>query len=292
MKILLLGSNGMLGQSVSRYFATLDKFELYTAARTGADFNFDFTNFEMLEECFAGIRPDICINAAAIVSLDDCEKNVGVAYSVNAAICSNLADLCARYQTYYIQISTDHYYSGDGRRKHTEKDAIHLYNEYARTKYAGECFAGLYENALVLRTNIVGFRGDAKRPTFVEWALNTLHSKQKMRLFNDFFTSSISTILFVKILRDVIDARLTGLYNLASGTVSSKEEFILNLSQQVLNYVPKYDSVSVAEGLHTRRAESLGLDTSKIEQALGYSMPQLDEVVHSIAKEYKELYAL
>lgn len=288
MKILLLGANGMLGQSIYKEFAKDTSIQLFTVARNDAMYKFDLLDDANLRECFDAVQPDVCINSAAIVNLSLCEGDRLLAYNTNARLCSMLTEVCSRYKTYYIQISTDHYYSGDGRKKHDEQAAITLYNEYAKTKYAGEKFAELYDKSLILRTNIVGFRGVISRPTFLEWAIENILSRKSMTLFNDFYTSSISTNLFANILRDVIKNRLLGIYNLASDTVSSKEEFIVSLSKALFDCSPVYDAGSLDGLCGVKRANSLGLDVSGIESALGYTMPDLERVLYSLKAEYKE----
>lgn len=286
-RVLLIGANGMLGQSIIRCFSHQPNIVLYTAARNNADFSFDFMDEQLLQACFAEVKPTICINAAAIVGLDLCEQDIGAAYLVNGRLVERLASYCRKNNTYFIQISTDHYYIGDGRQQHDEYDPITLVNEYARTKYVGECFALTYQNGVVLRTNIVGFRGIESRPTFLEWLLDSLHKNRELNLFTDFFTSSIHTKQFSKILLDILRLRPIGVFNLASSTVSSKEEFALSLSKRIFQRIPEYKACSV-DSLGTKRADSLGLSTIRIENLLGYHMPTLEEVVESIADEYRE----
>ena len=140
---------------------------------------------------------------------------------------------------------------------------------------------------MILRTNIVGFKGNDESKTFLEWAIESIISNSEMILFNDFFTSSISTDLFAKVLMDAIQHRLTGVYNLASTTVVSKEEFIVKKKKKLFNRLPLYNQGSVNLLGGAKRANSLGLDVKRIENALGYSMPDLEQVLYSIRKEYQ-----
>ena len=287
MKVLLLGANGMLGKSLHKVLSYITNMDIVTVARNNADYTLDLLDDAKLKDCFESVKPDICINSAAIVNLSLCEENHKLAYDTNARLCSSLTDLSKNCNTYYIQISTDHYYAGDGRKKHDENYPVIFCNEYARTKYAGEKFAELYNKSLILRTNIVGFKGNDESKTFLEWAIESIISNSEMTLFNDFFTSSISTDLFAKVLMDAIRHRLTGVYNLASSTVASKEEFIVELSKKLFNRLPLYNQGSVNLLGGAKRANSLGLDVKRIENALGYSMPDLEQVLYSIRKEYQ-----
>lgn len=288
-RILLLGSTGMLGQAICYRLARNPNAELVTVARHHADFTFDACNDEALQTCFYKVRPSVVINAAAIVSLDYCEQHPADAYLTNARLCGIIVNMCRKYHAYLVQISTDHYYDDAIKKtKHDEKAPVLLLNEYARTKYAAELFALSYEFALVLRTNIVGFRGLTGRPTFVEWALQEVKFGRVMQLFNDFYTSPIAVQQFATILEEILPNRLCGLFNLASCDVVSKKEFIIALAKAIFGIEPKYQSVSVRALVGCLRARSLGLDTSKLERVLGYKMPNFSQVIAQLAKEAKE----
>ena len=286
MKVLLLGSNGMLGQSIVKRFTSCG-IDVISADISEAQYSFDFTDDNALTDCINETLPNIVINTAAIVDLGFCESNSGKAYQVNARIPGIIAEICRSHDIYFIQISTDHYYVAEGSEKHSEEEKVTLVNEYARTKYLGEQLALTYENSLVLRTNIVGFRGTGKA-TFIEWAIQELKKETKLNLFTDFYTSSIHTIDFANILVDIIKKHPTGIYNLASSDVSSKKQFILALSKSLFDKEPRYNEVSVCNINGPRRAASLGLDTSKLEQLIGYEMPGLDKTIESIRNEYYE----
>ena len=286
MKVLLIGSNGMLGQAVKKALDS-NGIQVFGVDKADSDFCFDLIDDEKVEDCVRQVSPDVIVNAAAIVDISICEKDPGSAYRVNGRLPGILAELCRKYGGYFVQISTDHYYIGHGSQIHRETDNVELVNEYARSKYVGEQLALTYGNSLVLRTNIVGFRGHGK-PTFIEWALQTISDGAPMSLFNDFYTSSICVSDFARILVDLLQPRPLGTYNLASSTVSSKKQFILALSNAVFGYAPNYSEDSVKNISGVRRGNSLGLDTAKIEALLGYKMPSMEETIERIAIEYKE----
>ncbi len=286
MKILLLGSNGMLGKTIYKKLTSLET-EVSTVARSNSDYCFDLTDDARLESCIKEERPAVVINAAAIVDIEFCEKNPGLAYQINTRIPGVLADICKRKNIYLVHISTDHYYCGDGSRKHKETDPVTLVNEYARTKYLGEQLILAHKDSLILRTNIIGFKGDKKK-TFIEWAITELENKSKLNLFTDFHTSSIHTIDFADILVDLLKVHPAGVFNLASSDVKSKRDFIIGLSNLLFNREPIYTETSVRNIDGTKRAESLGLDTSKIENLLGYKMPGFEETLESIKKVFLE----
>src|SRR5207248_1874780 len=111
MKALILGSTGMLGQALLKE-ARYRGIEALGLARTGADTNLDVQEKGPLLKCIEDFNPDVVINTVAIVDLDLCEKDHGLAYDINAGLVARLADIARNRQSYFIQISTDHYYVG------------------------------------------------------------------------------------------------------------------------------------------------------------------------------------
>lgn len=286
MKVLLLGSDGMLGQAMKVQFQKAGHI-VNGVGRVNAEYCFDLLDEKMLIRCVIAEDPDVIINTAAIINLEYCEENPGDAYCLNSRLPGILANICREQGRYFVQISTDHYYSGDGEKQHIESDEVCLINEYARTKFLGEKLALTNLKTLVIRTNIVGFRCRGQK-TFVEWAIDEVQSGRQITLFPDFYTSSIHTRLAARIIVDAVERKLLGTYNLASCEVSSKETFVLNLSRELFGHEPMYIKKSIKGLCGTPRGDSLGLDTRHIEKVLGYKMPTLGETIKSLKEEYQE----
>lgn len=285
MKIIVLGGTGLLGQALQKEIKKRGN-TCYCIARTNADYCVDITNDFELEDIIKNLKPEIVINACAIVNHKICDENPDLAYKTNSRPSAILSNLANQYNFKYVYVSTDGYFNGDARLKHSENSQILLLNEYARTKWAGECFSLTNKNSLIIRTNIVGFRGKKEQPTFVEWAIETLKSGSNMTLFDDYYTSSISVFHFSKSLLDLIEKDAKGIINLASREVSSKKEFIESLAKTFGFSLENTSIGSVSSLATSKRADSLGLDVSKAESLLGYRLPTLSEVIKQLKKEY------
>lgn len=284
--LVVLGSTGLLGQALLRE-AKLHKIRVIGIARKEAEVNVDITQTAELRDMVNEIKPDFIVNAAALVSLELCEADPGRAYLINAAPIATLADLCRDSKIKFIQISTDHYYCGHQRDLHSESDPVTLLNQYAKTKFAGESFAATLNDALIIRTNIVGFRGWFRRPTFVEWVIETLLKKEKMTLFSDFYTSSIDAPSCSKYILELVNNDASGIINLAARDCISKAEFIYSLAKKLNLSTENCTVEAMIQAKVLTRANSLGLNTQRIEQLLGYKMPSSTDVISSLAEQYK-----
>lgn len=288
MKILVLGSTGMLGYALMNE-ARERKLTIIGAARSRTDIILNVLNEEELAEQVYRLRPDVIINTVAISNLVNCERDPGLAYRVNTRPVSILAEISNQIGALFIQISTDHYYTGDAGRKHTTTSPVRLLNEYARTKYAAESFALTAHTSLVVRTNIVGFRYMDGTPTFIEWVIKSLQNKSEVTLFEDFYTSSIGVRQFAKALFKLIPLHPSGILNLAGREVASKKTFIETIACEFGYELENVKSGSVKQLKEVVRAESLGLDVAEAEALLGYELPTLLEVVQSLKYEYEEV---
>ena len=267
----------------------LRKFEVITVARSYSQYNIDLTlNAEKIIDIIQSEQPDIVINSAALINLQACENNPGQAYLLNARLPGIIAETCRKVGCFFIQISTDHYYVNDDKKRHSEIDNVVLVNEYARTKYAGESFALTYENSLIIRTNIVGFRNKQNEPTFVEWVIQSLNRGNKINGFKDFYTSSIDVYHFSNILMELIEKRITGIVNIASTNVLSKYEFIYEFAS-LLNKKSFVKSGEISQLKGVKRANSLGLDVAKLKNIISkQEVPSSQEVIQKLVEKYRE----
>jgi len=286
MNVLLLGSTGLLGQAMARELG-LRGHDVRGAARTSASLTLDITHDKDLIAALETIDPGLVVNCAAMVGLDECERDPVAAWRCNARPLSFIADWSTRENRPLIHISTDQYYSYGGDMPHDEQAPVNLLNEYARTKYAGEMLALTSPQSLVLRTSIVGIRGWRKRPTFAEWAIDVVEHDRPVTLFSDAYTSSIDVSSFTTAALNLFESGARGVFNLASREVYSKERFVRELARQMGARLRQAVAGSV-NCLAVRRASCLGLDVCKAEQRLGYALPGLAQVVAAVVAQHRE----
>lgn len=280
----------MLGQALAHEAQQLG-WAFDTLARSNASHCVDISDLPSLKK-LSLTGYDLVINAAALTDLNLCEADPELADRINALAVEVLAEKAQATNAYFIQISTDHYFTGDSRLKHDENAPVKLLNAYASSKFRGERNALKNPKALVVRTNIVGWRGWSGKPTFLEWVQSQLNSGAPFTAFDDFYTSSIDVGHFSKALLFLAslppDRRPTGILNLASSEVFSKKEFIAAYALR-----NRYDLKAMVIGSVKNlpgpaRAESLGLDVRRAETILGHSLPQLTQVTDSLWEEYRK----
>lgn len=110
-KVLIIGSNGMLGQELVSIFKSDDDYRV-----TAWDFaQIDITNENIVKEKISKLLPDIILNAAAYNAVDACEKDKAEfekAKALNAKAPGFLAKIAKKIDATFVQYSTDYVFSG------------------------------------------------------------------------------------------------------------------------------------------------------------------------------------
>src|SRR3954471_23392836 len=164
MRVLVLGSGGMLGRAVVR-----------DAARLGHDVvalahqDLDITDTEHVERVVGAASPRAVVNCAAFTDVDGCEANEARALRVNGDGAGNVARAAAEAGARVVQVSTDYVFDGAKREPWVESDPVAPLQAYGRTKLAGEVAVAESgaEHAIVRTAWLFGAGG----PNFVETML-------------------------------------------------------------------------------------------------------------------------
>lgn len=292
IKIAVIGGTGLLGSNLVSLFSKdydVRAFSRGYSSNIKENFNYiiDFNFLDLsLNNQFKAWKPDIIINTVAVVNIELCENSYSMAEYVNCEIASQLANIALKFNSYFIHVSTDHFFNNKDMI-HNEEHDVELLNNYAITKFNAEkSVLKICDNALVVRTNIIGFRRRMAK-SFFEWLLDSLKNEKKIELFTDYFTSPISVNQLGNILIRCYLHKNNGLFNIASSEVIDKYSFGIKVAEKfeysVKNISPK--KFKDNKLVYPNRALSLGLDISKIEASLKEKMPTINETLDELRNE-------
>jgi len=194
-KILITGSNGLLGQKLVDKLKQHKKFELIASSRgenrisdkSGYVYeDLDITDREAVLACFEKHRPEILINTAAMTNVDACEENKAQCWKLNVDAVSYLNEAAEKHQTHFIHLSTDFVFDGeDGPYK--EEDQPNPLSYYGESKLAAEKLLqqSKTKHAIVRTILVYGIVEDMSRSNIVLWAKGALEKKEKLNIVND-----------------------------------------------------------------------------------------------------------
>lgn len=217
MKILITGSNGMLGHDLAKVLK--DKHELIlTTSKT-----LDITDRQKTIDFISENKPDIVINSAAYTDVDGCEMNSDLAYSVNGEGVRNLALACSKIDCPLVHISTDYVFNGKNTRPWVEDDEIGPISVYGKSKRRGEeAILEILDKYFIVRTAwLYGINGRNFPKTMLELAEN--HSEITV-VYDEVGTPTYTLDLAEKI-SELIETEYYGIYHITNSGQCSWCEF-------------------------------------------------------------------
>jgi len=287
-RILVLGQSGMLAQAITK-ISKINGYQVENLSKiTGFDLLKDVKR-RKLHKVINQIKPEFIINAIGITDLQYCEKNPKEAWILHAHLPFLLSKWSKENNIPWVQISTDHFFSGNKNHYHKEKAKAIPVNTYAASKLAGEKLALASSSALVLRTNIIGKRGWEGKPNFAEWVLNNLKENKIINAYTDTWASSIEVNQFALLALKLIENDSRGLMNLASSESISKADLIEKIAKYARQNTQNIRRVKTPKASinEVKRANSMGLDCKlaqiKLEK-IGLHLPDSDSVAKETVK--------
>jgi dTDP-4-dehydrorhamnose reductase len=177
MKILIVGSRGMLGTDLMEAFSSVHD-------ATGIDLpELDITQLEQCQAKLKEFRADAIINAAAFTQVDACESREKEAFLANGHGAGNLAIAAASTGAMLVHYSTDYVFDGQKEAAYVEEDLPNPQNVYGKSKLLGETLIREHcPNHLILRTSwLFGPNGS----NFIRTIANAAGKGNPLRVVND-----------------------------------------------------------------------------------------------------------
>ncbi len=193
MKILVTGSNGLLGQKLVELISSKEDHLIATAKSKLAldlpqgEFHFlDITRLEEVEKLIIATKPDVIINTAAMTQVDQCETEQEACWKSNVLAVENVAKACEKSESHLIHISTDFIF--DGTHGPLDESAIpNPISFYGKSKLAAEEIIQQSKlNWTIIRTVLVyGVTQDMSRSNIVLWVKKSLEEGKVINVVND-----------------------------------------------------------------------------------------------------------
>lgn len=295
MKILVTGASGLLGLNLC--LGTWDSHTLVGVDRgklRGTPFELlqaDLTAPGAVSCLIERSRPDAILHTAANANIDSCETDPEGARLLNGEIPGLLAEAAAKASIRFLHVSTDAVFDGTKPGEYTEEDTPNPLSVYARTKLLGERnVLSANPQAIVARVNFFGWSLSGKR-SLAEFFYNHLAAGQPANGFTDVYFCPMFVGDLAKVLIQMLERGLSGLYHAVGGEALSKYEFGRRIARQFgfdeSLILPK----SVEEsGLKARRSHNLRLSVHRLSTALGMEIPGLSTGIEQFYTQAQQGY--
>jgi len=284
-RILITGSNGLLGQKLVNLLSIEDEFEIIAlsrgenrnqTAKNYTYYNIDITSAEEITQLINNIKPHYIINSAAMTNVDECEREKAACDLINVEAVGTLVSCAKKNNSHLIHISTDFIFDGE-HGPYKEDDEPNPLSHYGLSKLKSEELIMRSEiNYTILRTILVfGIVDNMPGNNIVVWIKDALENKREITMVDDQYRMPT----FVD---DLAYACLLSIQNNAYGVFHISSSELLSIYEMALQIADAFDlDTSFIKRISTsqlnqvaKRPSKTGFDLEKSKEILNFpSLP-------------------
>jgi dTDP-4-dehydrorhamnose reductase len=277
IKILILGSTGLLGSALLKYFSKKNNFKCYGGIRKKSDtiklknikniklYKINYKKKRDIIKVFNQIKPDLIVNCIGVIKQLVQKKKVSEILRVNSVLPHYFAQIVnLQKKIRLIHFSTDCVFSGT-KGKYRETDLPDAQDIYGRSKLLGELS---YPNTLTLRTSVIGHELQTKY-SLLNWFLD---QKKSVKGYKNAIFSGLTSLEIAKVLDKFIipNKNLEGLYHLSGKKISKYD--LLNLIKKVYK---KDIKININKNVKINRS----LNSNSLQQITGYKPSGWNKII-------------
>lgn len=294
-KVLITGSNGLLGQKLIDIYAN-KKVDFYPTARGACRHplkdalnyhSMDITNAEEVMEVILKIKPDCIINTAAMTNVDECETKKHECTALNVHAVDHLVAAANAVNAHFIHLSTDFIFDGKNG-PYKEDDKPNPLSFYGESKWLGEQIVMEKCNTWsIARTVLVyGLVHDMSRSNIVLWAKGALEEKKAINVVDDQYRTPTLAEDLANGVYLIENSKSEGVFNISGKDFMNIYELVervakhFNLSMENVSKI-KSDTLNQA----AKRPPVTGFDLSKSRNVLGYVPHTFEEGIQKLMEQ-------
>jgi dTDP-4-dehydrorhamnose reductase len=286
-KIILLGSNGLLGQKLaelllrgSPHLVILSSVEDVPVVQyQSVEYvRIDITSKKDVRQAVVKYEPDVLVNCAAMTNVDVCESERELAWKINVTGVEHLIDAAKVHGSAIVHVSTDYIF--DGRAgPYTEEDRPNPLSYYGKSKLASEnALRASGVQFLIARTMVLYGYATAVKPNFVLWLVQSLEKGTSVRIVDDQMGNPTFVDDLAYGLLRAIELGKTGIFNLAGREIVNRYDFALSVAKVFGLDASLISPIKTSQLQQPApRPMKSGLVTLKAEVELGYKPLSIEE---------------
>jgi len=286
-RVLIIGSNGLLGQKIVELFVRGSNTTLTTASiepESVMDLQsvqyhpLDITVRKDVKSIVARCEPQVIINCAALTNVDACEKDRESAWKVNVTGVEHIVDAAKKFNSTIVHISSDYIFDGK-QGPYAEGDKPSPLSYYGKTKLASENILHTADLPhVIVRTIVLYGYAEGVKPNFALWLLDSLGKGRPVTIVDDQFGNPTLVDDLAYGIMKAVELRKTGVYHLAGRDIVSRYDFALTLARVFALDASLIRPIKTADLRQPAfRPLRSGLVTLKAEVELGYRPSTVEE---------------
>jgi dTDP-4-dehydrorhamnose reductase len=298
-KILITGSNGLIGQKLLVLLTSKTENQVIATAR-GANrlpaypnytyHSLDITDPVQVEQVMALEKPDYVIHTAAMTNVDTCELEKQTCWQLNVKAVEYLAEACLKHNSFLLHLSTDFIFDGE-HGPYTEEAAARPINYYGESKLAAEQIL-LQSNIrwAIARTVLVyGIAHDMSRSNIILWVKKSLEEKKPIQVVDDQWRTPTLAEDLAMACNLIIRQEAQGIFNISGKDLLTPYQMALQTAdyfQLDASLITRVDSSTFTQP--ARRPLKTGLIIDKASRELNYQPHSFSDGIAIVAGQFRQ----
>jgi dTDP-4-dehydrorhamnose reductase len=288
MKLLITGSNGLLGQKLIDlcvakqidFLATSSGANRYSVCPIHQYKTLDITDEQNIQEVLESYQPTHVIHTAAMTNVDQCELHPEACDLVNRQAVFMLAKYCQKHHIHLQLLSTDFVFDGQAG-PYVETDVPNPLSVYARSKVEAEKILQQTEalSYSIVRTIIVYGQGEQlSRSNLILWAKEALLKGSPLQIVEDQFRAPTWADDLAWACVRICELDQTGVFHIAGPETLSIYQIVERVAayyQLSMLQVSKLSSSTLKQP--AKRPPYTGFILDKARAVLGYEPLTLEQ---------------
>lgn len=297
-KILITGSNGLLGQKLVYLLANHSDITLIATARgknrlpftEGYEYQeMDITNPEQVSEVIEKVKPNAIIHTAAMTNVDQCEFEKDLCWAMNVKAVEYLTEACEKQDIYFCHLSTDFVFDGTAG-PYSEEAQPSPVSYYGWTKYAAEevvkrskCRWSIARTVLVY-----GIVSDMSRSNIILWVKKSLEEGKNIKVVTDQFRTPTLAEDLAKGCWLMTEKEAEGIFHISGKDFLTPYEMAIKTADFFhldKSLISEADSSNFSQP--AKRPPRTGFILDKAISVLGYNPVSFEEGIAVVAEQTK-----
>ncbi|MBI4525489.1 MAG: dTDP-4-dehydrorhamnose reductase [Deltaproteobacteria bacterium] len=284
MSVAVIGSRGQLGTDLVETLEKTGGYEIFPLSHG----DIECTDEASARKVLSSIKPQVVMNCAAFVRVDECEDSPEKAFRVNSLGALYVARACAEIDALCGLISTDYVFDGEKGEPYTEDDRPHPINVYGTSKLAGEeLVQQTCRRWFIARTaSLFGKAGaQSKGGNFLETVISKVKKGEPLRVVDDIRTSPTYTRDAAMVLETLIRNQSTGIFHVVNDKGCSWFE-LAEKTVQFTGFSCKLEPIRSEDySMKARRPRDSRLTSARLDRAKGHLRPWDEALLAYLAEK-------
>jgi dTDP-4-dehydrorhamnose reductase len=298
-KILITGSNGLLGQKLVGLLSKRPDIELIATAKGPNRLHFtegyrflsmDITDENQVNLVINSSKPDVIIHTAAMTNVDQCESEKELCWAMNVDAVKYLVNASEANNSHLIHLSTDFIFDGQAGPydEYAKPNSLSFYGDSKLA--AEEIIINSKIRWSIARTVLVyGIVSDMSRTNIILWVKKSLEDGKNIKVVTDQFRTPTLAEDLAMGCWQIADKEAVGIFNISGKDFLTPYEMAIKTADYFgldKSLISKADSSTFSQP--AKRPPRTGFIIEKAISLLGYKPHSFGEGIKIVAEQFEE----